>query len=85
MSEELVRRQRAGVECDGTCGGRDVLFGKGEELMRDTILLEVAAEAESQSALAGAGIVVLDEDELLHIDLMRIAQLFCKLWKILQA
>jgi hypothetical protein len=48
--------------------------------MRDTILLEVAVEAKSQSALAGAGIVVLDEDELLHIDLMRIAQLFCKLW-----
>jgi hypothetical protein len=34
--------------------------------MGDTILLEVAVEAERQSALAGAGIVVLDEDELLH-------------------
>ncbi len=34
--------------------------------MGDTILLELAVEAERQGALAGAGIVVLDEDELLH-------------------
>ena len=39
-----------------------ILFGEGEELMGDTILLEVALEAERQGALAGARIIVLDED-----------------------
>jgi hypothetical protein len=44
--------------------------------MWNTELLKVAVEAERQSALAGAGLVVLDEDELLH-NIFSIACLLC--------
>jgi hypothetical protein len=52
--------------------GVGILFGEGEELMGDTILLEVAVEAERQGALAGARIIVLDKDELLHNDFLKL-------------
>ena len=52
--------------------GVGILLGEREELMSNSILLEIALEAERQSALAGAGVVVLDKDELLHNDFLKL-------------